>query len=103
LSGEDTLEIAFEPVPEVLPPDVVSRTGDVDRGLKVVKIELLGGELKVVLDGRAGESYGLAIFQADRVAAVRDGELDRGLLTVRFPDGAPGRFVRRVVTLGLKK
>jgi len=103
LTGEDTLEITFEPVPEVLPPDVVTRTGDVDRGLKVVKVEFLDGQLKVILDGRAGESFGLAIFQADKIISVEDAQLDRGLLTVRFPDGEPGTFVRRVVTLGLKK
>ena len=103
LSGEDTVEITFDPVPEILPPDVMSRTGDVDRGLKVVKVEFVAGQLKVLLDGRTGETYGLGIFQADKVASVENAEFDRGLLTVRFPDGERGTFIRRVVTLGLKK
>ncbi len=103
LTGEDTVEITFEPVPEILPSDVVSRTGDVDRGLKVVKVEFLEPRLKIVLDGRTGETYGLGIFQGGQVASVEGGEFDRGLLKVRFPDGEPGAFVRREVLLVLKK
>jgi len=102
LTGEDTIEVAFDPAPEVLPPDIVSRTGDVDRGLKVVRVERTETGLELVLDGRAGETYNVNVFQFDKVVSVEGAEFDRGRLTVRFPDGEAGAFVRRVVKLVLK-
>jgi hypothetical protein len=101
LSGNDTVAIGFEPTVEVLPPVVETRTGDTDKGLKVVGIALSAPDrkLEVVVDGLAGETYELPIVRSDKVAAVEGARLSGRALIIRMP-GIPGEgFVRHAILL----
>ncbi len=104
LTGKDTVEIGFEPTVEILPPTVATRTGDGDRGLKVIRVDLSVPKdgLEVIVEGLAGETYELPVTMSDRVGSVEGATLSNGRLTIRMP-GPPGAgFVRHVVRIVLK-
>ncbi|MCJ7644604.1 MAG: GH116 family glycosyl hydrolase [Candidatus Aminicenantes bacterium] len=103
LTGKDTIVLEFEPSVEVLPPPVRTRTGDADRGLKIIRTELAGNKLRVVVEGLSGEIYDLPITNAVRVVSARGAELDGGTLVIRIPDKPEGGFVRHEIVLELKK
>jgi len=102
LTGDDTVEIAVEPAPEIIPPDNASMTGDLDRGLKIVRTDLAGGELKVVVEGLAGESCALEIANGDLVESVTGATYDGRRLMIAIPGGKTGEFARQTVILRLK-
>jgi hypothetical protein len=103
LTGKDTIVLEFEPSAEVLPPPVRTRTGDADQGLKIIRTELAGNKLRVVVEGLSGEIYDLPIANAVRVVSVQGAELDGGTLVIRIPDKPEGGFVRHEIILEMKK
>ncbi len=102
LSGQDIVEIKFDPAVEILPPKVESRVGDFDSGLKIIRQELDGRSLKLAVEGLAGQDYALGLVNAHLVEEVRGGELAEGRLLIHIPAGEVGRFVRHEVILRMK-
>jgi len=102
LHGDDKVEITVDPAPEIVPPDVVSRTGDLNRGLKIIRTALAGRDLKVTIEGLAGESYVLEVVNGARVDSVTGAGFDGRRLTIAIPAGKPGEFIRRDVTIRSK-
>ena len=99
LGGEDVVELSIDPAPEIIPPDPVSRTGDGNRGLKIVRTRQQGPELTVTLEGLAGVGYVLEVANGGRVASVAGGVFDGRLLTVDFPAVKTAGFVRKDVVI----
>jgi glycogen debranching enzyme len=102
LTGREVIEIELEPAVELLPPVIESRVGDLDKGLKIIKVELSGAELKAVVEGAAGEAYALRITHGELVRDVAGASVLGNRVTVKFPPGKEGEFVRREVILKLK-
>jgi hypothetical protein len=102
LSGDDTVEMRFAPAPEVIPPDVPTITGDLSRGLRIIGTGLAGRDLKISLEGLAGETYTLEVLNGDRVEFASGGEFDGRKLKVAFPAGGEGVYVRGEVTRRIK-
>lgn len=99
LTGSDVVEVDFVPGPDWLAPDIRSRTGDSSGGLRFVGQGRTGQRLTAELEGLAGATYGIGILNPDRVASVEGGEFKGGVLTVSFPAGPAGAYVRRSVAL----
>jgi hypothetical protein len=102
LTGRDVIEIELEPTVEILPFVTESQVGDFDRSLKIIKLELAGKDLKAVVEGLAGESYTLRITHAELVQDIRRASVLGNRLTIQFPPGKEGEFVRQEVILRLK-
>ncbi len=102
LTGDDTLTLELAPAPEIVVPPFVSKTGELNRGLKVIRTDFAAPELKVTVEGLAGENYALEIRNADRVASVTGAVLDAMRLRFNFPSGRPGEFIRKEIVLRLK-
>jgi glycogen debranching enzyme len=102
LSGQDVVEIKFDPTVEILPPKVESRVGDFDSGLKIIRQELDGKNLKLVVEGLAGQEYALGLVNAHLAEEARGGELADGRLLIRMPEGELRRFVRHEVIVRMK-
>lgn len=102
LAGDDTLVVILDPAPEIVPPGNPTRTGDLSKGLRIVRLGQAGPRLEITLDGLSGETYELSLRNADRVDSVTGAELEGGALWITFPDGRPGEFVRRTVVLRLR-
>ncbi|MEW5901146.1 MAG: amylo-alpha-1,6-glucosidase, partial [Acidobacteriota bacterium] len=93
LSGQDAVEIEFDPTVEVLPPVVESRVGDRDKGLKIIRLEREEKNLKLRVEGLAGGHYRLSLIHPELVAGVSGAELRDGCLEIQIPTGPPGQFL----------
>jgi hypothetical protein len=102
LSGRNVVEIAFVPTVEILPPQIVSRVGDGDRGLKIIRVTREANELKVVVEGLAGESYDLGLTNPGLVESVAGARLSGNLLSIKMPADVGGEFLRLEIAIKLK-
>jgi len=116
LSGDDSVEITFSPAPEIIPPDTPTMTGDLSRGLRLVRSTLSGRDLQLSLEGLWGETYALEVLNGERVDSVTfsfedingkrhdqsmAAKFDGRILTVEFPLGPEG-YCKGEMTLKLK-
>ncbi len=102
LTGRDTVEIDFQPSVEILPPANESKTGDPNKGLRIIKMGLEGRTLKVVVEGLAAHTYELAVTQSGKIASVRGARLAADRLLIQFPAGPAGEFVGQDIFIFLK-
>jgi hypothetical protein len=96
------IEIDFEPTVEFLPPSNETKTGDSNKGLKIISTSLRGTTLNVVVEGLSGEQYKLGMVHADKLASVEGCNISGSSLIIDFPAGTVGQFVRREIALKLK-
>jgi glycogen debranching enzyme len=102
LSGSDKVEILFEPVFEILPFEGESRTGDPDRGLKIIQMSLAQNELRVIVEGLAKRTYQLRTLNSDLADSVSGARLEADILHIQIPDGPDGEFLRHEILARLK-
>ncbi len=102
LTGSDSIEIDFEPTVEILPPAIETKTGDPDKGLKIIKLERAEKQLKLTLEGLAREVYRLGLTHPELVASVQGAKLDGSQLLIGFAEGRPGDFVRHEVQINIR-
>jgi hypothetical protein len=102
LTGRDIIEIELEPSVEILPFVTESQVGDFDRSLKIIRLELAGKDLKAVVEGLAGQSYTLRITHGELVQDIMGASVLGNRLTIQFPSGKEGEFLRHEVILKLK-
>ncbi len=97
-----SIEVDFEPTVELLPPSNDSKTGDTNKGLKIISTMLQGRTVTVVVEGLSGETYKLGLFNADRLASAQGCTVTGSSLSVDFPAGTVGEFGRKVIRLEMK-
>jgi glycogen debranching enzyme len=102
VTGDDKVELFLEPSPEIIPPRATTRTGDVNRGLKIIRTDLVGRNLKVTIEGLAGEDYVVEIRNGNLVDSVTGAAFDGRRLTISLAAGKPGEFVRRDIVIRSK-
>ena len=102
INGVTTIKIIFEPALEILPPLVESKTGDTNKGLKIVATALEGKQMKLVVEGLAGESYELKVLNEGQIATVIGAQQRNSALHIQFGAGKFGEFVRQEVAINLK-
>lgn len=99
---EETFETTYEGGFELLAPRIETRTGDPNRGLKIVSTDWAGKKLTVLLDGLAHERYELKFVHGDRVESVKGGVFTKDKIQLQMPDGPTGEFVRHAVEITVK-
>jgi len=102
LSLRDTIEIELAPAVELLPPDNESKTGDLNHGLRIIKMEEVERGLKVVVEGLSGQAYVLQLTHPDLVRSVRGAKLESAGLHIQIPQGIRGEYVRHEFMISLK-
>jgi glycogen debranching enzyme len=102
LTGRDVIQIELEPTVEILPPALETEVGDSDRSLKIIRLEIAGNDLKLIVEGLAGQSYELRITHGELVRDVRGASVLGNRVTIRLPSGKEGEFLRHEVVLKLK-
>ena len=102
VEGKAVLEIDFDPAVEILPPANESRTGDPNRGLRIIRQEFSPGRLTVVCEGLSGERYRLGVMNSSLIKSVNGAVLEHGEIQVDFSGGPPGVYARRDIILNLK-
>ncbi|MCK4579678.1 MAG: hypothetical protein KAU50_12870 [Candidatus Marinimicrobia bacterium] len=93
------LKVKSIPSFDLVFPRVLSKTGDTNRGLKVVQCRRGNRSLEFDLDGLAGETYHIRVLRPEHVAAVSGGTWKRNDIEVSFAEGKPGKFVRQTLKI----
>ncbi len=102
LTGKDRVEVMIEPTVEILPPDCESQGGDFDSDLKIIRQELKGKALNVIVEGLAGGRYSLGLLRADAVQAVLGADLQGDGLVIKMPEGKERGFTRQEIVVNIK-
>jgi glycogen debranching enzyme len=103
LSGRDTVEIEFEPTVEVLPPAADSKVGDPDKGLKIIRVVREADELRILVEGRPGQTYSLPITCGELIREVQGAKFSGDRLEVTSPAAQELRFLQREIIVRLNK
>jgi hypothetical protein len=99
LRARSSVVMHFEPGIEILPPDNATRTGDSNKGLKIISTSARANTITVVTEGLAGAGYTLRLAHPERVESVSGAERVQDGLRVTIPPGPHGEFLRNVVTI----
>jgi glycogen debranching enzyme len=99
LTGRTVIDVAFTPDVALLPPAWPTQPGAPDQGLKVVSIARDRQQRRVVVEGRAGQTYRLPLLNADLLTALDGAERDGADLVIRFAEVPGNPFVRQTLTL----
>jgi hypothetical protein len=99
LTGKDVFSIDFIPVFEILPPENPTRTGDPNRGLRIIRSAWADGTLRLSVEGLAGTTYRLGLTRPDLVEKATGAGFENDKLIVRIPDGPVGQYLRHEVVL----
>jgi hypothetical protein len=99
LTGKDVFSIDFIPVFEILPPENPTRTGDTNRGLRIIRSAWADGTLRLSVEGLAGTTYRLGLTRPDLVEKATGAVFENDKLIVRIPDGPVGQYLRHEVVL----
>jgi hypothetical protein len=102
LTGDDTVELRISPAPEIVAPAVETATGDLNKGLRVIRTALDGRDLKIDLEGLAGETYVLDVVNEDRVESVAGAGFDGRRLKITFPTSVGAGYIAAKVTIRVK-
>jgi hypothetical protein len=99
LTTATTATIAFDPGVELLPPQVETRTGDTNKGLKIISTSLHDKTMTIVAEGLAGEEYILGINNPGAIASLTGARLSTRELLIRMPAGVRGEFVSHSIVI----
>ncbi|HTP13750.1 MAG TPA: GH116 family glycosyl hydrolase [Bacteroidota bacterium] len=102
LGSSVTIEIDVEPTVELLPPSNDTRTGDGNKGLKIISTRWKDNVQNIVVEGLSGEEYRLGIAHAERLATADGCNVSGSVLLIEFPAGTVGEFVRKDIALRSK-
>lgn len=99
MSGRFTVEVFFEPSLELFSPAVVTRVGDINKGMKIISANYGQGRLSLVVEGLAGQSYALPILNQESIASVAGAELKGNTIVVQFLASRLEEFSRQTVNI----
>lgn len=102
LTDSAAVLINFEPNVEILPPVITTKTGDTNKGLKIISTHWQEGRLTLTVEGLAGESYELGFVQGERIDAVHGAQAGANTLVMKMPDGGTGEFVKHEIVIETK-
>lgn len=94
LTDSARVVVEFIPGVELLPPATETRTGDTNRGLKIIRTALNGNHLRVVVEGLSGSTYVLGAANPARIASVSGARRNAQGVSITMPAGPAGEFVR---------
>jgi hypothetical protein len=102
LHDSATVTIDIVPGLEILPPRVHSRTGDTNAGMKILSSDLRGNVTTLVVEGLSGRAYPLNVVNPEIIDSLRGATPTLTGLSIRFPAGKTGAFVRKDVVITTK-
>ncbi len=92
----------FDPTVEILPPEIETKTGDRNKGLKIISVNLSGKKLHVIMEGISGQNYTLGIVNLERVTNVDGANIDGDHIVIQIPDSKPSEFVKYEFVISTK-
>ncbi len=101
--GPMKFEFIRKPTVEIVPPVICTKTGDPDRGLKVISVSSSANELHVEVEGLAGTGYSLGIMNPGLVDRVDGAVLNGSRLEFSVPAKGSEGFVKHEITISVKQ
>ncbi|MDH5386794.1 MAG: hypothetical protein OEY18_19000, partial [Candidatus Aminicenantes bacterium] len=101
---EDSLSIdlTFIPTVEILPFVPESKTGDSNKGLKIISLNKEGSRLVLEVEGLSNETYEVQVTMPEDIAQVEGAELKNDRLIITMPEGEIRQFVLLKIVVHLK-
>lgn len=99
LKEKATAEVFFEPTVELIPPLIEAKTGEPNKGLKIISIQRSNKTLKVVVEGLANETYELRVVNENKIASISGAQQKGNILNIKMHAGKAGEFVRLEVVI----
>jgi len=101
---EDSLSIdlTFVPTAEILSFVPESKTGDSNKGLKIISLKKEGPKLIVQVEGLTNETYHMRVMMPERIAKAEGAELEGDELILTMPGGKFEEFVSQRIVIHLK-
>lgn len=101
-NGKTVVVIEYEPTVELLPPEIDTRTGDTNKGLKIISIKKRDKELTVIVEGLSGEIYYLGLVNPHKIADIAGAVLIKDKIKIQIPEGKPAEFITHKITIIIK-
>jgi hypothetical protein len=99
LQQHQTVEILFEPAVEILPSVTDTKTGDSNKGLKIISYSFSAKNLVVIVEGLSSNAYELRVANAGRIQSVTGAVREGSALRFSMPNGPVGEFVRHTLKI----
>ncbi len=100
-SESHLIEIHFIPTVELLPLTARSKSGDPNKGMKIIHVEKKDEKILIHVEGIAGETYELHLKNTGFVKDVTGAELKDNKLIITIPKNEKGGFVNHHITIHL--
>ncbi len=78
-------ETEYKPTVEILPPAVMTRTGEPDRGLKIISVTSDGSDINAHVEGVPEEAYVLEVLNPELIENVNGASLDGNRIKFVIP------------------
>jgi len=94
------IEMKFRPAVEVLPPKIVSRIGERNKGLKIISIKQgKDKELLIKVEGLTGEKYKLNVLNPELIKELNGASLEGNKLKFQIQHGRTQTFIPYTITI----
>jgi len=97
-----SIDLTFVPTVEILPFVPESKTGDSNKGLKIISLNKEDSKLALEVEGLSNETYEVQVTRPEGIAQVEGAELKGDRLIVIIPDGKFGDFIPYKIFIHLK-
>lgn len=97
------IKVGYIPTVEILPPSVMTKLGERNKGLKIISLKKEGSELRVRVEGLAGEMYGLRIINEELIKGAEGAELEADKLKIQMPEGKIGAYVPHKIVIHISE
>jgi len=101
IKDNSDLRISMKPGLGIYYPEIHSRVGSTNVGLKLISQKYTNNNLEIITEGIAGKSYLLGMINPERVNSVNGAEISGSHLKISFPGSEKHTFLRKVITLQL--
>jgi glycogen debranching enzyme len=99
---ELNISVNYEPTVELLPPDVETGVGEINKGLKIISIHREGQNLQVNVEGISGSVYQLSVTNPELINDISGATIAGNIITLAIPDSLPGKFLPYHINLNIK-
>lgn len=101
-NSELNVVINFEPTVEILPPDISTKVGDINKHLKIISMHREGQNLQVNVEGISGSVYQLSVTNPELISDISGATIAGNIITLALPDSLPGKFLPYHINLNIK-
>jgi glycogen debranching enzyme len=97
-----SIDLTFIPTVEILPFVPESKTGDSNKGLKIISLNKEDSKLAIEVEGLTNETYHIRVMMPEHITKVQGAELKGDELILTMPEGKFGNFVPHKILIYLK-